>query len=153
MASTLNRPHLILYLGNPLRACKPLPHALFILAIHPLGVIAAQVNGTLEDARPLEMRGVEVRVRNDNGLEPALVVNKLDGRGVDEGDEIPEDVSVCSLDQDSALADAELFACGAGRCETGWEFGGCEGFGGDVVYAAIVDVGFKGVLLETLFGV
>tara|TARA_R110002003_G_scaffold589_7_gene20599 strand:- start:7491 stop:7811 length:321 start_codon:yes stop_codon:yes gene_type:complete len=106
MPPTLNRPHLILHLGNPLRARKPLPHALFVLAIHPLGVIAAQVYGTLEDARPLEMRGVEVRVRDDDGLEPALAVDKLDGRGVDEGDEIPEDVSVGGLEQDGALADA-----------------------------------------------
>jgi hypothetical protein len=54
------------------------------------------------------------------------------------------------LQQYSALANAELLARGCRRCKTGGKFGGCERFGGDIVNAAVVFVGFERILLGDL---
>lgn len=49
-----------------------------------------------------------MRVRDDDGGEPAEGVNPLRGRGVEERDAVPEDVADGRGDQDAALPDAEL---------------------------------------------
>lgn len=94
------------------------------------------------------MRGVEMRMAYDYCLNPAFTFNKVYSRLVDESHEVPEYVSMFRLKQDSALADAELFACRGAGCEAGGEFGGREGRGGYVVYAGVMSVGFEGVFLE-----
>jgi hypothetical protein len=93
------------------------------------------------------MRGVEMRMTNHNRLQPAFLVNKIDGWLVKEGDQVPEDVAVGGLQEDGALAYAELFARRCAVGQAGEELGGGLGLGGDEVDAGIVGVGLEVVFL------
>lgn len=53
-----------------------------IFPIEPLFICFGCVNGALKDPRPLQMRCVEVRVRDHDALESALGVYKLYGCGI-----------------------------------------------------------------------
>jgi hypothetical protein len=71
---------------------------------------------------------VEVWVADHDSLQSAFGVYEVYCCLVDEGDEIPENISCPSLDEDCALADAELLPVSK------------VGFGGDVVDADIMFV-------------
>ncbi len=94
------------------------------------------------------MRGVEVRMTDHNRLEPALLVDEVDGRLVNVCDQVPENVSGIGLDEDRPLADPELLASCIGRRETGWVLCGLKGLGADVVDAWVMGVDLDGVFLE-----
>ena len=84
-----------------------------INALRPLRVRGGNVHGALERRRPREVRGVVVRVADDDGGEAAEGFDAADGGGVEQGEAVPEDVAVGGgLDEDCALADGEF---GGGR--------------------------------------
>jgi hypothetical protein len=116
---------------------------LAILTIEPLGILLADIHGTIKDPRPLKMRSIEVRMADRYGLEPALVLDVLHRFIVQVSDQVPQDISVRSLYKNSALADTELLFFAEGRV-----YGVVAGvLGSDVVDAGVVVVGTEGVFL------
>lgn len=107
--SALNRRHLPSYLLDLLYALHPLPDPLVLFAIQPLRIVFGKVYRAFEYPGPFEMRGVEVGVADDYGFQSALFVDEIHSRLVDEGDDVPEDVSLARLNEDGALAYAKLF--------------------------------------------
>lgn len=103
---------------------KP-PPPLAILTVQPLLVVTAHVHRAVEFTRPFQMRRVKVRVADDDSLEPALGRDEVDGRLVKQRNAVPEYVAGRCLEQDGALADAELFACGAEIGKARGKLGGC----------------------------
>lgn len=51
------------------------PAAVWVRAVEPLLIVAVNVDGTREDARPDEVGGVEMGVGDDDGSEAALGVD------------------------------------------------------------------------------
>jgi hypothetical protein len=121
--TALYRRHGSTHFLDRLHTLNPLPHSAIVRAGQPRCVVGSQVHGTPKDARPFEVRGVEVRVANYDGGEAAFAVYEVDGGCVDECDKVPQDVPLGRLEQDGALPDTELFRGGSGARETGWEFG------------------------------
>lgn len=95
------------------------------------------------------MRSIKVRMANRNSFQSALPLDKLDGGFIEVGDAVPEDVSVGRLQEDGALADAELFFFAEGWVERVV----ARVLRRDVVDARVVVVGRDGVLLGFLGGV
>jgi len=85
----------------------------------PCAVVGGEVDGAGEDGGPEEVRGVEVRVGDDDCGEAAEGVDGGGGGGVEEGDAVPEDVAGGGADEEAALADGDL-----GGGEDGEEGGG-----------------------------
>ena len=97
MSSALNRLDRAADFFNRFHALDPFPDSVLVLAIQPLGVVGADVYRAGEYARPLEMRGVEVRMADYNSFQAALAVDEVDSRLVDKRDEIPEHISLIRL--------------------------------------------------------
>jgi hypothetical protein len=95
--ATLYRRHGSTDFVDSLHTLNPLPHSAIVRAAQPRRVVASQVHGTAEDARPLEVRGVEVRVADYDGFEAAFAGYEVDRRLVDESNEIPEYISLWRL--------------------------------------------------------
>jgi len=104
-------------------------------------------------SRPFEVRGVEVGMRYDNSFQPPFPVDEINSILVQEGNQVPQNVTVLRLQEDGALADAELFASCRAVAQTGRELGWRQWCRGDVVDAKIVLVGFEFVLLGVLRGI
>lgn len=74
----------------------------------PLLVVLGEVYLAVEGARPEQVRGVIVRVGDDDGADATQIVNLADGGVVEEGDAVPEDVALGRPDEGATLADADL---------------------------------------------
>jgi hypothetical protein len=98
MSPALNRLGRSTNFLDLLYALDPLPHALFVLTIQPLRIVATQVHWTLEYPGPLKMCGIKVRVADNDSFDTAVVVYKGDGSRIDKGNNIPEDISLGCLD-------------------------------------------------------
>ena len=61
-----------------------------------------------EGARPFHHRGVEMRVRNGDGVDAAEAFDQRDGRVIERGDAIPQDIAGVGAQQQRALADGEM---------------------------------------------
>lgn len=96
------------------------------------------------------MRSVEMWMTYHNGFQASLFVDEVDGVLVKKGDQVPQDVAVIGLQQDAALAYAELLASGCRVGEARRKFCRGERLGGHVVDAAIVFVCLKFILLRVL---
>jgi hypothetical protein len=90
------------------RSFDPLTHAVFVRAIQPLFVRFAQIDRTLKLLRPLQVCRVEVRMADHDGFQSAFRVYVVYCVLVDEGDEIPENISCAGLNEDGALTDSKL---------------------------------------------
>jgi len=77
-------------------------------AVEPAFVFPGEVDGAFEGVGPFEVRGVVVGMGDYDGGEAALVVDPVDGWGVEEGYAVPEDVALWSFDEDGSLPDGEL---------------------------------------------
>lgn len=95
-----------------------LPQTGGISAREPLLVFAGDVDGAVERFGPDEVRGVVVRMADDDADEAAERVDPRDGLVVQQRDAVPEDVAGGGLDEDGALADGELWF-GGERCQVG----------------------------------
>ncbi len=84
--------------------------AIFIIAIDPLLILFSQIDWAIEFASPLEVRAVEMGVRDGNRLQPASGLDKRNGVRVQQADAVPQDVSCFRFDQDGALANSKLRA-------------------------------------------
>lgn len=113
MAPTLYHLNLTCHLFNLRNALDKLPHPFLILAIQPFRIVLADVHGAPECVCPLQMRGKEVWMADNNSLQPAFGVNKLNGIGVQQSDTVPEYIALGRLEQDGALTDTQLLACSA----------------------------------------
>jgi hypothetical protein len=85
----------------------------------PLLIRLLQIHRTPKHPRPLQMRRPKVRVADHNRLQPALALDEIDRPVVEPGYEVPQDVPRVGLQEDRALADAELFGGGCGFAEAG----------------------------------
>lgn len=130
------------------RSPKQLPNARTVFPAKPRRITSRHVHRAPELRRPLQMRSVEVRMANHNRLQPALLINKINSRLIEKGDQVPENVAMGRLEQDGALAYTQLLAGGSAIGEAGGQFGGRFGRGGEVVDAVVVGVGLEGVFLE-----
>lgn len=80
-----------------------------ILSLAPLFVQPGEINRTTELIPPGQVGGVVVRVADHNRFQSALGFNPVYGLAVEQGQAVPEDVSVGGgFDQDCALADGEF---------------------------------------------
>jgi hypothetical protein len=135
MPSTLNRFGLSTNFFNFLHTLDPSPDSLLIFTIQPFLVITAQINWAFENSGPLEMRGVKVGVANYYSFQAAFSIDELDGSRIDESNNVPENIALFRLKEDSALTYAELFACCSRACETLGKLSWGFGFGSDEVDA------------------
>jgi hypothetical protein len=104
MASALNRLDRSTNFFYLLNTLNPLPHSLFIFPAQPILVVFAHVHGTLELGRPVEVRGVVVRMADDDGFETTFGMNKVNRIIVEERNEIPKYIAITCLKQDGALS-------------------------------------------------
>lgn len=113
MPATLYHLDLTRHLFNLRNAPDQLPHPSLILAIQPFRIVLADVHRAPEYVCPLQMRSIEVRMADDDGLQPAFSVNKVNGIRVQQSDTVPEHIALGRLEQDGALTDTQLLACSA----------------------------------------
>lgn len=99
------------------------------------------------------MRRVEVRMTDHDCLQPSFLVDELHSLLVQEGDQIPKHVAVGCLQQDGALADAQLLACCRGVAESRGQFSRGQWLSCDVMDTVVVLVGLEFILLAGLGGV
>lgn len=83
-------------------------HMLPVGTLNPLLVFARDVHRASERGRPAQVRGVIVRVRDDDRFQPAVGVYEVDRGVVQVRDAVPEDVAGGGFEQDRSLADAEF---------------------------------------------
>jgi hypothetical protein len=132
MTSALNCLRLSADFFNLLHSFDPLPDPVLVFAVQPLLVITAHIHRTFEDLGPLEMGGVKVGVADHYSFQTALSIDKLDSGRVDPGNNVPENVALFRLNENSALTYAELFACRSraretrGKLSWGFRLGGDE---------------------------
>lgn len=91
--------------------CDEFTKTLRIGALAPFFVFLSDVDRTLELSRPLQMRGVVMRMRNHDRLKPAFLCDEVLGSLVEERDAIPQYVAIGCLDQDTALTDGDFGFC------------------------------------------
>lgn len=118
VSSTLNRRGLSAHLFNLLYTRHPFPGALFVLTIQPLFIGFGEIYRALEDPGPFQMCGVEMRMANDYSFQASLPVDEVDSCLIDEGNNVPEYITLRCLDQDGTLAYAELFLSRSCACKT-----------------------------------
>lgn len=142
-----------------LRSGDPFPNPILVLAINPFFISRAHVNRAVEDTGPFEVlshkksrdqnsemsasirisyRRPEMRMTDDDGLQPALPFYKLNGRIINESYNVPQDVPFPRLDKNAALSNAELFPRGCRIGQPGRHLRSHFGFGGDVVNPRIM---------------
>lgn len=110
MAPALDYRHTRNHLLRPFE--KP-PNALAVVSAEPRRIIPRDEHGTPELPRPLQMRGVKMRMADHNRLQPALLVDKINSCLVEKRNQVPENVAMGRLEQDSALAYTQLLARGS----------------------------------------
>jgi hypothetical protein len=118
MASTLNHRHALNFL-NLRRAGDEFPHPILIRAIQPHLVVFTHVHRTPKHICPIEMRGVEMRVGDDNSFQSTFFLDKFNRLIVEKSHTVPEYISTLCLQENRALPDTQLFFRRAGISEAG----------------------------------
>lgn len=79
-----------------------------VIAVQPLLVFVSKINRALELSCPLQMRAVEMRVRNGNSDKSSTRVDEVNGLLVQQTDTVPEDIARLCLDEDGSLPNCHL---------------------------------------------